>query len=203
MRRNLQFNEGVEMMRAGLLARIYNLALRVCNLEIMLSPCWSMKRRGCCMADALAQVIVSVAGTYVNMGVAYEKLGDYKNALVHQQKALDIYERALGPSHVSCAVTHANIGSTYQKMGDTENAMTHLSIALPIHLESLGPKHIYVAEVKNIMGAVYNQLSNHELARQLLQDAHDIYFESLGPLHPDTLKAAHDLAEVCRLSNLG
>ena len=43
---------------------------------------------------------MSVANTYNNMGIVFQKLGDYEKALFHYQNALDIKLKSLGGAHI-------------------------------------------------------------------------------------------------------
>ena len=76
-----------------------------------------------------------------NIGIVYEKLGDYENALLRYQKTLEVKTKTYGLEHVSVASTHLNIGDVYLYQGDNEKAHFQYQNALEIYKKSLGPQH--------------------------------------------------------------
>ena len=56
----------------------------------------------------------SVAASFNNIGVVYEKKGDFENALVQHQKALEIRTRVFGSDHPHVAASYNNIANIYQ-----------------------------------------------------------------------------------------
>ena len=69
------------------------------------------------------------------------KQGDYKNALLRHQKALDIRLRCFGPLHASVAMTKGNMGYVYLQLGQSSQAPTLFEEVYDIVLRSFGPKH--------------------------------------------------------------
>ncbi len=85
-------------------------------------------------------------------GVVLTRKGDYEIALLHSQKALEIFVQAVDPSHVRSAATHGNIDKVHQKLGKNHEASFHLDTAQEGFTSQLGPKNPYTAEPKRIMG---------------------------------------------------
>jgi tetratricopeptide (TPR) repeat protein len=63
------------------------------------------------------------AATESNIGNVLSEQGDYENALVHLNRALEIDLKTVGPCHESVAATEDNIGCVLQSKGDYENAL--------------------------------------------------------------------------------
>jgi tetratricopeptide (TPR) repeat protein len=90
----------------------------------------------------------SVADTLMNMGNVYDSLGDHETALVHYQKALNIYVQALGPSRVSVAETMLSVAETmfnmsivYDNTGGASKGLELTRSAHSICLAALGRDH--------------------------------------------------------------
>ena len=94
--------------------------------------------------------------------VSWER-GDYRNehrerpfgarglpkiALLHLQKALEINEKCLGPSHVSVAHILSNIGVAQYYQRNWKEALENYFKALNIQLSEFGPDHPAVALTK-------------------------------------------------------
>ena len=90
---------------------------------------------------------MSVATTEMNIGIVLKEQGDYENALVHLQKALDINIKCLGHSHVSVADTMYNMSIIYAKLGDESKRLELTRNAHSIYLAAVGPDHPTTREV--------------------------------------------------------
>jgi len=82
-----------------------------------------------------------VATSYNNIGVVYERKGDYDNALLQHHRALEIRTRVFGSEHPSVADTKVNIGLVYEKTGKKSEAKTLFTEAAEIRRAKLGPDH--------------------------------------------------------------
>jgi tetratricopeptide (TPR) repeat protein len=91
-----------------------------------------------------------VATTLVNLGNAYESLGDSQKSRELLERALIIKERHYGPDHPEVATTLANLGNAYESLGDSQKSRELLERALTIDERHYGPDHPEVAkETKN------------------------------------------------------
>jgi tetratricopeptide (TPR) repeat protein len=78
----------------------------------------------------------------------YEGKGDFENALVQFQKALEIRTRVFGSDHPNVAASFNNIGAVYEKKGDLENALVQHQKALKIRTRVFGSDHLDVSVVQ-------------------------------------------------------
>ena len=83
----------------------------------------------------------------MNISNVLGEQGDHEKCLFHLQNALEIYERALGPSHVSVARTIGNIANVNMAQGDLENALLRNQEALEIFLKTLGPSQVRMCQL--------------------------------------------------------
>ena len=127
----------------------------------------------------------NLAASYNNVGSTYGALGDHKQALEYQMKALEIWERVLPPDHPDLALSYDNVGSTYGALGDHKQALEYQLKALEIRERVLPPEHPDLASSYNNVGYTYGDLGDHkqELEYQLKDLA--ICERVLPPDHPD------------------
>jgi serine phosphatase RsbU (regulator of sigma subunit)/Tfp pilus assembly protein PilF len=71
--------------------------------------------------------------SYKFMGMAYERLSDYPNALKYQQEALSLYKKAKNKEGIANASN--NIGNIYQHLKEYEQALTYQQKALDLCYE--------------------------------------------------------------------
>ena len=84
---------------------------------------------------------MSVADTCNNMGIVFEKLGDYEKALFHHQNALDIKIKSLGGAHVAVADTKNNMAIVYGNLGNQAKRLQLNREVHAIYTAALGPDH--------------------------------------------------------------
>ncbi len=68
-------------------------------------------------------------------------MGDYEKALPLYQRALEIYEKVLGPQHPDVATTLNNLAGLYYHTERYEEALPLLERSLKIFESKLGPAH--------------------------------------------------------------
>ena len=80
-----------------------------------------------------------------SLALLYSKQGKYTEAEPLYQRALAIYENALGPEHPAVALSLNNLAALYQTRGKYAQAEPLYRRALSILTKSLGPDHPSVA----------------------------------------------------------
>ncbi len=78
------------------------------------------------------QAIVSI---YNNLGIAYENLEDYNQAIDYYQRGISLARRMPGQSR-NLAMLYNNLGSSYMKRGNPADAIHNMEQALKIRIES-------------------------------------------------------------------
>ena len=81
---------------------------------------------------------LSVARSCNNIGVVYDEKGDFKKALVHYQKGLEIMLKLLGSEHPSVANSKENIGLVFKKMTKKSEESQMFTEAAHIRRKVLG-----------------------------------------------------------------
>ena len=126
--------------------------------------------------------------------VGFYQAGRYQEALPLQQRALEIYEKALGPEHPDIAASLNNLAGLYQAMGAYAQALPLYQRALQIRKKALGPEHLDTANSLNNLAALYWAMARYDQALPLYQRALQIREKGLGPEHPDTSVSLNNLA---------
>ncbi|MBU4231434.1 MAG: tetratricopeptide repeat protein [Proteobacteria bacterium] len=118
----------------------------------------------------------------------------YQEALPLQQRALEIYEKALGPEHPDTCTSLNNLAGLYQAMGAFDQALPLYQRTLKIREKALGLEHIDTANSLNNLAALYWAMAIYDQALPLYQRALKIREKALGPEHPDTSVSLNNLA---------
>jgi tetratricopeptide (TPR) repeat protein len=118
----------------------------------------------------------TVAVSYNNLGLAYDKSGDAQKALACHEKSLAIRLRAYGEAHPDVATSYANLGNTFGSLGDIQKSLEYQGKALAIYLQVYDEAHPDVARSYADLGLLYQYgLKSPEAAREPLEKALLIY----------------------------
>jgi len=105
--------------------------------------------------------------TLDNIGIVYQNLGRYSEALEYHQQALEIH-RKFGNRTKQGTVLN-NIGATYQSLGRYSEALEYFQQALEIH-RKFGNRRLEGKTLGNI-GRVYDNLGRYPRALEYYQQA--------------------------------
>jgi len=83
----------------------------------------------------------SVADSYNNIGIVYDKQGKYEEALVQYHRTLEIRTRVFGQQHPNVADTCEDIGLVLKLQGEVEKAKDKFEEAADIRRAKLGAHH--------------------------------------------------------------
>ncbi len=124
--------------------------------------------------------------TYLNMAgeLAWE-VGRYAEARPLLEKALQIREQALGPTHPHVATSLNNLALLYHTPGQYGKAEPLLQRSLAILEKALGPNHPDVAASLNNLAELYRVQGQYGKAEPLYQRALQVLQNTLPPDHPN------------------
>jgi tetratricopeptide (TPR) repeat protein/predicted Ser/Thr protein kinase len=131
-----------------------------------------------------------------NLGSVLEAQGDYRAAAQRQRVAIEIQERALGPSHPAVAQSLSELGGILRRLGDDDAALAAHDRALAIREESFGPRHPVVAQSLNNLGLVLKGQGRFEEADAYYRRALSIREDALGRDHPAVATSLNNRAAV-------
>ena len=135
----------------------------------------------------------NLAASYNNVCATYYALGDHKQALEYQLKALAICERVLPPDDPDLALSYNNVCATYYALGDHKQALEYQLKALGIRERVLPPEHPDLAQSYNNVGLTYGALGDHKQALEYQMKALGIWERVLPPEHPDLAQSYNNV----------
>jgi tetratricopeptide (TPR) repeat protein len=91
------------------------------------------------------------------LAILYARQGRYADAELVHQRALAIYDTALGANHPSFADSLVNLAALYMVQGRYADAEPLMKRALTIHEKALGANHLSVGLGLNNLGRLYWQ----------------------------------------------
>ena len=120
--------------------------------------------------------------------------GEYAAARTYMERALAIWEKALGSDHPQVGTGNNNLAALLQDTGEYAAARPYLERALIIDEKALGSDHPSVATDLNNLGQLLQATGDYAAARPYMERALAIDEKALGPDHPSV---------AIRLNNLG
>eukprot|EP00271_Cylindrocystis_brebissonii_P010218 TRINITY_DN26344_c0_g1_i1.p1 TRINITY_DN26344_c0_g1~~TRINITY_DN26344_c0_g1_i1.p1 ORF type:complete len:2692 (-),score=551.04 TRINITY_DN26344_c0_g1_i1:1086-9161(-) len=154
-----------------------------------------------CGTKALARLVVvcgpyhrMTAGAYSLLAVVLYHTGDFNQATVYQQKALDINERELGLDHPDTMKSYGDLAVFYYRLQHTELALKYVNRALYLLHLTCGPSHPNTAATFINIAMMEEGLGNVHLALRYLHEALKCNQRLLGPEHIQTAASYHAIA---------
>ena len=138
----------------------------------------------------------SIAVSYNNIGVIYEKAADYDKALGYHMKAVEIREKVLGKEHPHTALSYNNIGLVYHHMGDYDKAQEYHMRSLEIRERVLGLEHPDTAQSYNNIGIVYCSKGDYDKSLEYIMKSVAIDENFFGLEHSETANMYHNIGFV-------
>ncbi|CCD42655.1 similar to kinesin light chain 1 [Botrytis cinerea T4] len=130
---------------------------------------------------------------FYNLGILYKDQGKLAEAEVMYRRALEGYEKALGPDHTSTLDTVNNLGILYKDQGKLAEAEVMYRRALEGYEKALGPDHTSTLDTVNNLGALYSNQGKLAEAEKMYRRALEGKEKALGPDHTSTLDTVNNL----------
>ena len=111
---------------------------------------------------------------YNNLGLLYDKLGEYSKAMDAYKNDLNICLSVLGKEHAETATTYDNISQLFIRMNDYDKAIEMGEISLGIKQRVLGIDHLEVSRSYNNTANAYFAKGLYGKALELQKRAIDI-----------------------------
>ncbi|GMH00419.1 hypothetical protein Nepgr_002258 [Nepenthes gracilis] len=134
------------------------------------------------------------AGAYSLLAVVLYHTGDFNQATIYQQKALDINERELGFDHPDTMKSYGDLAVFYYRLQHTELALKYVKRALYLLHLTCGPSHPNTAATYINVAMMEEGLGNVHVALRYLQKALKCNQRLLGPDHIQTAASYHAIA---------
>ncbi|KAJ3694515.1 hypothetical protein LUZ60_009995 [Juncus effusus] len=134
------------------------------------------------------------AGAYSLLAVVLYHTGDFNQATIYQQKALDINERELGLDHPDTMKSYGDLAVFYYRLQHTELALKYVKRALYLLHLTCGPSHPNTAATYINVAMMEEGLGNVHIALRYLHKALKCNQKLLGPDHIQTAASYHAIA---------
>lgn len=135
------------------------------------------------------------ADSYRYIGLLLEKSNDTIESIKYLNRANEIYQNVLEPTHEKIASINNNLGLYYKRIyGHNEKALKHYLKALKIYKLNFGEVDFRVAGISNNIALAYEILGQYKMAEKYLLYALDIQKNVLGENHPDLGMTYYNLA---------
>eukprot|EP00850_Spirogloea_muscicola_P010356 SM000060S19688 [mRNA] locus=s60:651874:664049:+ [translate_table: standard] len=134
------------------------------------------------------------AGAYSLLAVVLYHTGDFNQAMIYQQKALDINERELGLDHPDTMKSYGDLAVFYYRLQHTELALKYVHRALYLLHLTCGPAHPNTAATYINVAMMEEGLGNVHVALRYLHEALKCNQRLLGPDHIQTAASYHAIA---------
>ncbi|XP_042399985.1 protein TSS-like isoform X1 [Zingiber officinale] len=136
----------------------------------------------------------TTAGAYSLLAVVLYHTGDFNQATVYQQKALDINERELGLDHPDTMKSYGDLAVFYYRLQHTELALKYVNRALYLLHLTCGPSHPNTAATYINVAMMEEGLGNVHVALRYLHEALKCNQRLLGSDHIQTAASYHAIA---------
>jgi tetratricopeptide (TPR) repeat protein len=146
------------------------------------------------LVDEFGFEFAEAARLFNQAGLFLTERARYAEAEPLYQRALRIWEKALGPEHPDVATSLNNLAELCRAQGKYAEAEPLHQRALGIREKALGPEHPDVATSLNNLALHYRAQGKYVEAEPLYQRALRIGEKALGPEHPDVALSLNNLA---------
>jgi CHAT domain-containing protein/Tfp pilus assembly protein PilF len=111
-----------------------------------------------------------IAITSINIGIVYQNLELYGDAVNNFENALKIWEKVYPGAHPTKAFALQNLGNVYSKIGDQKATKGYYERALSLYKEVYKDKHPDIARVLNAIGNIELSNNNYNVAIKHYQE---------------------------------
>ncbi|CAK9164900.1 unnamed protein product [Ilex paraguariensis] len=151
--------------------------------------------------QALAKMIAicgpyhrTTAGAYSLLAVVLYHTGDFNQAAIYQQKALDINERELGLDHPDTMKSYGDLSVFYYRLQQIELALKYVHRALFLLRFTCGMSHPNTAATYINVAMMEEGMGNAHVALRYLHEALKCNQRLLGADHIQTAASYHAIA---------
>ncbi|XP_073301912.1 protein REDUCED CHLOROPLAST COVERAGE 3-like [Primulina huaijiensis] len=154
-----------------------------------------------CGMKALAKMIAvcgpyhrTTAGAYSLLAVVLYHTGDFNQATIYQQKALDINERELGLDHPDTMKSYGDLSVFYYRLQHIELALKYVNRAMYLLHFTCGLSHPNTAATYINIAMMEEGIGNVHVALRYLHEALKCNQRLLGADHIQTAASYHAIA---------
>ena len=121
--------------------------------------------------ESFGEVGLNIAALYANLGVAYNNLSRYDEALHYKRKALEMRQEILSPTDLRLSDSYNDLGISYMIIGNSEKALIYFQQALSIRKQHPEQEKNYLSQLYSSMARAYEELKQYKEAQRYHQKA--------------------------------
>jgi tetratricopeptide (TPR) repeat protein len=121
---------------------------------------------------------------YHEIVLTKDQQGEYEEAIIFYEKALDIYQKKFPSNHLDLSMLYNSIGTVYLRVGEYSKALSYYEKQLEIDRKCFPSNHPNLACSHNNIGNVYFVMGNYSKALQYYEKALEIRQQSFPRNYP-------------------
>ena len=125
-----------------------------------------------------------IASIIQSLGEGERIMGNYEQAVLHLNKALDIYQTLYTGPHVHIAICKKSLADVYRDSDDFTTAKCYYDNALESLIKAVGEDHPLRRPILQGKARMYSQMGEHAAAEPLLDEVLALLEAVLNPHHP-------------------
>jgi CHAT domain-containing protein/tetratricopeptide (TPR) repeat protein len=133
-----------------------------------------------------------------NLGILFEKMGQYDKAMSYYKLGLDIRRKIYKEEHVHypllVPISLTNVASLYMMLKDYEKARQLFEEAVEIRRRLLGEENPYYVISLNSLASLYSTMGNYQEALPIFKQALAVYEKAFGTDDLEYILALENLA---------
>ena len=114
------------------------------------------------------------------VGLVYQDLGDYDNAIKNQKEVLRLAITNLGSEHYYCGTAYQNLANAFNHNLENDLAVEYALKAIDIYTKVFGEKSKDVADAVGNLGITYSDMHDYENAKKYLFKSLKLFKEIKG-----------------------
>jgi tetratricopeptide (TPR) repeat protein len=124
---------------------------------------------------------------YGNIGGVYYRMRDYENALIHNQKSVEVMLKTGSQGHLYLVNSYNGIGVCYDRLKEHDEAIKYYKKALSVCLKELGNSHPKTAICFENLGSLSVDMEEWDTAIEYYEKALRIKLDDLGENNPQVI----------------
>ena len=133
--------------------------------------------------NALGSEHINTAQSYNNLGLIYDAMGEYDNALIYHNKATSIREKVLGIEHLDTADSYNHLALLYEYLGEYDKSLILYQKSLKIHEKLLPSNSPSLHSIYNNLAELYRITNNLISAKEYYKKDFEICKIHFGKDH--------------------
>ena len=131
-----------------------------------------------------------------NLSMIYKNMGDLKQSLDFQLKAVKIFKKILDKNHPLVASSYNNLSMIYKNMGDLQKALDFALKSLDIRKKILDKNHQDIGTSYNDLSTIYYNMGDLKQSLDFQLKALEIREKILDRNHPDLAQSYNNLSAI-------